>query len=239
MNLGTVTVAARFCGPANSGNGGYVAGLLGAFTTEALEVRIRAPVPLATPLAVAAGEGGSIELRDGERLIASAAPTTLELEVPAAVPEAAARAAAAGWRGSSGHVSPGCFVCGPARSDGLGLTPGTLVHDGLSVVATPWRPDDTLAGTRGRVRPEFLWAALDCPGYYAVVPDWRTMLVGSFACRVDDAVAVGERCVVLGWSLGGKGRTYRAATALYGEDGRCVARAIALWIEPRPAPAAR
>jgi len=39
--------------------------------------------------------------------------------------------------------------------------------------------------------------------------------------------------VVVGWSLGGKGRTYRAATALYGEDGRCVARAIALWIEPR------
>ena len=233
MNLGTINVAPRYCGPAGSGNGGYVAGLVGGFAPETVEVRLRAPVPLAAPLAVAAGEDGARELRDGERLIATAAPAALELEVPPAVPEAAAIAAAAEWRGLSGHVAPGCFVCGPGRSDGLGLTPGPLVHAGRACVATPWRPDASLAGTRGRVRPEFLWAALDCPGYYAVVPDWRVMLVGSFMCRVEDTVAVGERCVVVGWSLGGKGRSYRAATALYGDDGRCVARASALWIEPR------
>jgi hypothetical protein len=234
MNLGTVSIAPRFRGPAGSGNGGYVAGLLGGFAAEALEVRLRAPTPLDVPLSIAAGAAGALELRDGERLIASAAPAALELEVPPAVPQSAAIAAAARWRGTSGHVSPGCFVCGPARSDGLGLTPGPLVHRGRDCVATPWRPDASLAGTRGRVRPEFLWAALDCPGYYAIVPDWRVMLVGSFTGRVDDAVAVGERCVVVGWSLGGKGRSYRAATALYGDDGRCVARAVALWIEPRP-----
>ncbi len=233
MNLATVTIAPRFCGPANSGNGGYVAGLLGGFTTEPLEVRLRAPTPLGVPLAIASGAAGSLELRDGDRLIATAAPATLALEVPPAVSEAAALSAATDWRGRREHVSPGCFVCGPARRDGLGLTPGPLVHEGLACVATPWRPDASLAGTRGRVRPEFLWAALDCPGYFAVVADWRTMLVGSFTCGVDDTVAVGERCVIVGWSLGGKGRHYRAATALYGEDGRCVARAIALWIEPR------
>jgi hypothetical protein len=233
MNLTTVSIAARFCGPPGSGNGGYVAGLLGAFSAEPLEVRLRAPVPLAVPLTIAAREAGALELRDEDRLIATAAPAPLDLEVPAAVPETAAIAAAADWRGAREHVSPGCFVCGPGRSDGLGLRPGPLVHEGLQCVATPWRPDATLAGTCGRVRPEFLWAALDCPGYFAVVPDSRTMLVGSFTGRVDDVVSVGERCVVAGWSLGGKGRTYRAGTALYGEDGRCVARAVALWIEPR------
>jgi hypothetical protein len=237
MNLGTVIVAPRFCGPVGSGNGGYVSGLLGAFSPEALEVRLRLPTPLGVPLAVRAGEDGALELRDGERVIATAAPAALALEVPAAVGTEAAAEAAAIWRGQREHVSPGCFVCGPARSDGLGLMPGPLQHDGRACVATPWCPDASLAGTRGRVRPEFLWAALDCPGYFAVVPDSRTMLVGSFSCRVDDVVAVGERCVVVGWSLGGKGRSFRAATALYGEDGRCVARAIALWIEPRSAPA--
>jgi hypothetical protein len=233
MNLTTVTIAARFCGPPNSGNGGYVAGLLGGFAVEPVEVRLRAPAPLGVPLAIVSGAAGSLELRDGERLIATAAPATLELEPPPAVPEAAAIAAAAGWRGRREHVAPDCFVCGPARRDGLGLTPGPMVHEGLACVATPWRPDASLAGTRGRVRPEFLSAALDCPGYFAIVADARTMLVGSFTCGVEDDVRVGERCVVVGWSLGGKGRTYRAATALYGEDGRCVARAIALWIEPR------
>jgi len=239
MNLGTVNVAARYCGPANAGNGGYVAGLLGAFATEPVEVRLRAPIPLGVPLAVAAGADGALELRNGEQLLAAATPAALELEVPAPLAEPLAREAAAGWRGAREHVAPGCFVCGTARRDGLGLRPGPLRHDGRDVVATPWCPDATLAGTRGRVRPEYLWAALDCPGYYAIVPDSRTMLVGSFSCRVDDVLAVGERCVVLGWSLGGKGRSFRAATALYGEDGRCVARAVALWIEPRGAGPAR
>ena len=233
MNLASVIVAPRFCGPADSGNGGYVAGLLGGFSPEPLEVRLRRPTPLGVPLTIASGEGGVLELRDGEQLIASAAPAALELEVPPAVPAALALEAAADWRGARAHVSPGCFVCGPGRSDGLGLRPGPLVHDGRDCVATPWRPDPTLAGTRGRVRPEFLWAALDCPGYFAVIPDARTLLVGSFTCAVEDSVAVGEHCVVVGWSLGGRGRTFRAATALYGEDGRCVARAVALWIEPR------
>lgn len=233
MNLATVSIAPRFCGPPGSGNGGYVGGLLGAFAVEPLEVRLRSPIPLAVPLAITADEAGALALYDGERLLASAAPATLEFEVPAAIPEAAVVAAAANWRGTREHASAGCFVCGPGRRDGLGLTPGPLVHEGLECVATPWRPDASLAGTRGRVRPEFLWAALDCPGYFAVVPDSRTMLVGSFTCRVDDVVAVGEHCTIVGWSLGGKGRKYRAATALYGDDGRCVARAVALWIEPR------
>jgi hypothetical protein len=233
MNLARVSIAPRFCGPPGSGNGGYVGGLLGAFAASPSEVRLHAPVPLAVPLAISTGEDGALELRDGERLLASAAPATLDLEVPAAISEAAASAAAKEWRGAREHVLPGCFVCGPGRSDGLGLTPGPLLHEGRACVATPWRPDASLAGTRGRVRPEFLWAALDCPGYFAIVPDSRAMLVGSFTCRVDGVVAVGEHCTIAGWSLGGKGRSYRAATALYGDDGRCVARAIALWIEPR------
>ncbi|MBS0375976.1 MAG: hypothetical protein JSR73_15460 [Proteobacteria bacterium] len=233
MNLATLRIATRFCGPPGSGNGGYVAGLMAGYAPDTVEVRLRAPVPLDQALPLLATPDGGLELRAGERAIATAAPLDLDLEVPPAVPFAAAVEAAARWRGAREHVSPGCFVCGPGRRDGLGLTPGPLEHGGRACVAAPWQPDPSLAGTRGRVRPEFLWAALDCPGYFAVIPDARTLLVGSFCCRVDETLAVGEPSVVVGWSLGSRGRTHRAATALYGEDGRCVARATALWIEPR------
>ncbi|MBS0396332.1 MAG: hypothetical protein JSR54_17070, partial [Proteobacteria bacterium] len=96
MNLGTVRVGARFCGPPGSGNGGYVAGLLGGYAPEPLEVRLRAPVPLEAPLAVVAGADGALELRDGERLIATAQPAALELDLPPAIGTAEAAAAAAG-----------------------------------------------------------------------------------------------------------------------------------------------
>ena len=50
--------------------------------------------------------------------------------------------------------------------------------------------------------------------------------------RIDELPDVGERCVVVGWPLGEEGRKLYAGTALYGEDGRPLARARATWIVP-------
>lgn len=175
-----------------------------------------------------------VELREGERLIATSTPTPLELEVPAPVSVAAATAAAIHYPGFRTMPDSGCFVCGPARTDGLRVFPGKLVHQSLECVAAPWQPDGSLAGTRNAVRPEFLWAALDCPGYFAASPDARPMLLGSIHCRIDDPLGIDEPCVIVGWSLGASGRKHRAATALYGVGGRPVARAIATWIELKP-----
>ena len=237
MQLAEVTIAPRFCRPAGAGNGGYVAGLVASFAAEPVEVRLRLPQPLGVPLGVHAREGGALELRAGSALLASATPAALELEVPAAVPADAARAAEQHYLGHRSHPEPGCFVCGPARmpGDGLRLFPGGVIHEGVPRVAATWRPDASLAGTRDRVRPEFISAALDCPGYFALMSEPRPALLGSLTCRIDGAVAVGEPCVVVGWRLGGEGRKHRAATALYGAAGRCVARARAVWIEPRTA----
>jgi hypothetical protein len=60
-------------------------------------------------------------------------------------------------------VFPGCFVCGPARGpgDGLRILPGPVAGRGLW--AAPWTPEETVAGASDRVRPEVVWAALDCP----------------------------------------------------------------------------
>ena len=236
MQLAELTVLPRFCGPPGAANGGYVAGLLGSFATETVEVRLRLPTPLGVALAVHSGAGGTLELRHGEQLVATASAAAVVFAAPGAVPESLAVAAAANFRGFRGHAYPRCFVCGPERSDGLRVFAGPLVHGGLGCVAAPWQPDASLAGTRRAVRPEFLWAALDCPGYFAVEDEARPMLLGSFTCQVEGQVEVGERCVVVGWKLGQEGRKRRAGTALYGADGRCLARAVATWVEPRPAP---
>jgi hypothetical protein len=235
--LASVTVDARFRGPPDSGNGGYVAGLLAAFLAEPAEVRLVRPPPLGRPLDVRRLDDDGLELADGAATLATVRPAAVDPEVPDAPPYAAAEVAARAYAGHVAHAAPGCFVCGPGRSpgDGLGIFPGPAELGGPAGagVLAPWRPDPSLAGTRGRVRPEFLWAALDCPGYFAFASPGQPMLLGTLAARVDGEVRVGEPCVVAGWSLGASGRKHRAATALYGGDGRCVARALAVWIALR------
>ena len=124
-------------------------------------------------------------------------------------------------------------MCGPAREpgDGLVLRPGPL--DG--VVATTWRPDAGL-GDGGHVRHEFVWAALDCPGAFAVELVGRgTRVLGRLAARIERLPAVGETYVIVGWPLGGEGRRQEAGTALLDEAGGVLAVARAVWIEPRSA----
>ena len=233
MRLSEIRISSRYCGPPGAGNGGYVAGLLASFSPQGASIRLQARSPLETSLAVHAGEDGVVELRDGANVIASATPAALDLDVPPPPTFDAAVDAGKGYRGLHDHPCPGCFVCGTGRSDGLRIFAGSLAHAGRECVAAAWSPDASLAGTRGRVRPEFLWAALDCPGYFALVPDFRPMLLGSLAGQVESEVRIGEPCVVLAWRLSVEGRKHRAGTALYGADGRCVARAAATWIELR------
>jgi len=83
------------------------------------------------------------------------------------------------------------------------------------------------------VRSEYIWAALDCPGYAAVSAEMRFMLLGEFTARIDRRVDVGEPCIVVGWHIASSGRKHEAGTALYGADGVPTAVARAIWIEPR------
>ena len=231
MKLATVTIASRFCGPPGSGNGGYTVGLLARYAPEPMTVRLHLPPPLDVPLDVVAADGDSLQLSAGTTVYASATPASVDFEVPAAPTPAAAHDAATRYTGLGTHLFPGCFVCGPARAagDGLRIFAGTVAGD-PALYAAPWQPDESLAGTRQAVRPEFMAAALDCPGYFAI-GGGRVMLLGSLSLRIDRAVAVGEQCSVVAWSLGGAGRKWRAATAIYGADGGCAARASATWIE--------
>lgn len=229
----TITIARRFCGPPDSGNGGYVCGLLGQRLPGIVEVTLRAPPPLDHPLAVSADGAGGLQLMDGDQLVATARPGTLDLELPPVPAWEDAAAASGRYIGLSGHLFPGCFVCGPDRDpgDGLRVFAGPVDGgDGQRIVATHWTPDASLSDDQGHVRPEYAWAALDCPGYFAVCPTVRALLLGRLTVQLERPLRVGQSYLVLGWSTGGEGRKAFAGTALLDRDGQVMARAQAVWI---------
>ena len=221
MSPRNLVVERRYRGPDDSGNGGYSAGLFAAaFGRGEVEVTLRLPPPLDTPLELAAG--GTVT--SGDVVVAEVRPGRVAIEPPARVALADAVAAQAPDLGSP---FPDCFVCGHARGkDGLHIHAGPV--DGRDVHAAPWTvaPD-----TVGR---EFVWAALDCPGAYATGALGRgTVVLGRLTARVDRVPEAGEDCVVVAWRLGSEGRKHAAGTALYAESGELLGLARALWIAPR------
>jgi hypothetical protein len=231
----TLTVARRFCGPPASANGGYFAGLVAGLTTHTLSVRLLRPPPLDTALSVAEDADGGLSVRQAEMLIAEATPTALELAVPPPPSYVDAVEASRRYAGFVGHRFPTCFVCGPQRSRGDGLRIFAGPVSSAELVAAPWVADASLDRGDGKVRPEFMSAALDCPGYFAACCGDRILLLGQFTAHIDRLVKVGEPCTVVGWKLGGSGRKLEAGTALFDGDGELCGRARAVWIEPRSA----
>jgi len=224
-----VTIDARFRGPPDSGNGGYVCGMVAAAAGEPVAVRLKRPPPLGVPLAFDEADG-VLRLMQGETIVAEARPAAVDLEVPPPPDHAEAVIASLGYIGFAQHPFPGCFVCGPKRlaGDGLRIFAGPLGD--RSLVAAPWIPDGTLAGPDGAISPEFLWAALDCPGCFATPMAGRLALLGELAARIERPLRPGEPCVVTGWERHTEGRKHFAGTAIFGPDGDLVARAAATWI---------
>lgn len=236
--MDTVSIDGRFCGPPASANGGYFAGRLASLSDRTVTVRLLRPPPLGAAMHARERDDGGFELLHGEELIARSFPAELDLRVPGPPPYEAAVEASRHYSGFAHHPFPRCFVCGPerARGDGLRIFPGALAAD-PQLVAAPWVPDPSLDQGDGKVRPEFIWAALDCPGYFAVSRDGRPMLLAEFTAHADRLVHVDEPCIVIGWKIGSDGRKHAAGTALFDEDGEPCGQARALWIEPAPAAA--
>lgn len=234
--MGSLIIERRFCGPPGYAHGGYLSGVLASHSDRQLRVRLLQPVPLDATFAVHTAQDGAVELRQGERLFARGEPDTLQLSVPDAPNYLRALDASRGFIGFVRHAFPQCFACGTERprGDGLRIFAGPLA--GSECVAATWAPDASLAGAAGKVRPEFMSAALDCPGYFAARNDGVPMLLGEFTTHVDRCVHIDEPCIVIGWKISSSGRKYEAGTALFDEDGELCARAHALWIEPRVFP---
>lgn len=232
----TLTIPARFNGPPASANGGYTCGLVaGLVGAEDVSVSLRLPPPIGTPLAVRR-DGDQVELFDGDARVAEGGPSELLLDVPDAIPpdEAAAASAAGRAHWCDHHPFPTCFACGPQRDpgDGLRLFPGQL-RDGMFAAA--WTPDESLDDGTGHVRPECVWAALDCPTS-APVANFATgppMVLARLTARLGCSVEIGERHSILSWPLAVDGRKRTGACALYDSAGRLLCASQALWIEVR------
>ena len=227
-----IVIDRRYCGPGKSGNGGYVCGLLAGYVEGAAEVTLRLPPPIDTPLEVDTGEHGRVTLRDGDAIVAECAPAHIDIEVPAAVSVSDAEAAAKLYPGFDRHPFPTCFVCGPDRAegDGLRIFPGAV--DGRDLVAAPWTPEASLADDDRLVRPEFVWAALDCPsGFGGGLGGDLVMVLGRLAAELRLPVYAGRRYAVAGWLVSEEGRKRFTGSALFDEEGALCARAKATWIE--------
>lgn len=221
----------RFRGPLASANGGYACGRLAAYVdSDEVEVTLRLPPPLERSLAVR-GNGASAVLLDGDAVVAEARASALGIEPPEPVtlPEAV--------DALTRHVRVGspafreCFVCGIRdEDDGLGVYAGAVAGR-EPLHAAPWAVRDSSL--------EVVWAAIDCPGAYAVGAVGRGEIVlGRMSARVDRIPEAGERCIVASWPLGEDGRKLHAGTALFAGDGELLALARQTWIEPRSEPGA-
>jgi hypothetical protein len=214
-------ISGRFNGPPGSGNGGYSAGTFAAAAQPPAngarpEVTLRVPPPLDTPLSMV---DGRVLAPDGTVVAVLAPAGAIETAVPP-IGYADAVEASSRYAGFTGHPFPTCFVCGPDRFDGLGIFPGRLA-DGTT--AAPWTvPPGADTAT--------VWAALDCPGGWAIIEHGRPYVLGRMAVQVSRLPVPHDQCVVRGAVVAVEGRKALVHTTLYGPDGTELARARATWI---------
>lgn len=226
-------VPARFCGPPTSANGGYVAGLVAAAMGRNVIVRLVGPPPLDTDLTLRADAQGQWRLYAGDRAVIEVRDGGPDLQPPEPCDSVTARAASIEGAAGFIHPCPGCFVCGPARAPGDGLRLWAGAVPGRDIVATPWVPADEFAQADGKIAPEIIAAALDCPGYMALRSGGESWLLGEYSVHIDRRVHPGEACLITGWELSRRGRVATVGTALYDEAGLLCAVARGTWIQPR------
>lgn len=233
-----ITIPHRYCGPPESGNGGWVSGTVAAHvpTTAlrpAVTVRLASPPPLDRPLSLTADPTPdgvlAFRLLDGTHLVASAtASADLVEDLPPPVTLEQARAAETRYEGLADHPFPTCFSCGTGRdpAEALCLRPGPLA-DGTGRYAATWVPREASV--------PLVWAALDCPGGWSAGIAGRPMVLGTMSARVHALPTPGEPHVVLAWHRGSAGRKHDSGSALFTAAGDLLARAEATWIAVDPA----
>ena len=231
----SIIIPMGFNGPKLSGNGGYVGGVMAnAFGGDgAVEITLRAPIPIDTPLTLTRKDG-VLSAHDGATLICEARAGSVDHLKPPPPPTDWAEVMRRGEVGGSPADSDfgQCIVCGRGRAVGDGLrvlgTSGPQPGYSLSCYV----PHANHADASGRIKPEFVWGTLDCPGAYAAQDDgdFRPALTGRMTAKVLEPPRVGERCAVVGWRIGADGRKLYSGTALYTESGRLCGIGTCTWI---------
>jgi len=249
MTERTISVERRFRGPDTGGgtaNGGYFCGLVARAagpTARTIEIIRTTGVPLERPLRVRVRDG---VVDDADGPIARVVPHRIAVAAPAPPPievaeQVSTRFLAQLEAGEIAHTFPECFVCGHRRAagDGLRLFAGPLreerAGDPPGARAAAWRPAPAFLDETGCLRPEFVWAALDCPGGWAIADAANT---GTLQVEILASVRGDQRLIVMGWPMTppsarpGSRRRY-AGTAIFDSRGRLLALGAAIWVAPR------
>jgi hypothetical protein len=247
--LSTLIVPSRFNGPPAGGNGGYSCGMIAARFDGPCAVSLRRPVPLdellhveaanglGTGFARNAGDPEVLHVTAGRELIAEAV-TASELAPwsGSAVDLDAARDATSRFVSPASGFFDHCFVCGRERHDGFCVFAGPIVDESElgRVVASTWTPPKWAADDDGAVLPEFIWAVLDCPGYFALHGhDGSLAFLARQQSTIVSSPRAGVEYVTVGIALERSGRKGLAATAILDVDGEVLAHSEQVVVEPR------
>lgn len=225
------TIAKRFCGPGDSGNGGYVAGSIAQRVDFApARVMLLKPPPLEVEITVQQGDRGMVACTADGTVIAACSPGTVDLDIPPVPSVEEAREATSRFVMAKMHYFPECFVCGTERpDDGLCIHPGLVA--GSDVIATTWTPDDSLPNKDGVLDSELVWAALDCPsGTASLAREFRPIVLGKLCVEIRGRVSIGEEVIVMGWQVSKEGVKEHVGSAIATVDGEILAVAAATWI---------
>jgi hypothetical protein len=227
----TINIEKRFCGWPGVGHGGYISGLLAGYFNGAVEVTLRNPAPLEQTLEVNFVDHNRIQLLYGEQVLAEAQAIEFELNVPQPPPYSEAVEASRKYLESDPSVTA-CFGCGQNQAEGEGLRifPGQISCQNM--VAAPWVPDASFANEAGYIKPEIVWASLDCPGAYALyLSGLKLVVTGKIAVQIEHHVYPGKKYILIGWPISSEGRKLYSGTALFSESGKLCASAKATFIE--------
>ena len=228
-------VNARFNGPPNSGNGGYVAGLMAKEIGGVVQVTLHKPPPLDVQMKLTEQEE-EWTLTNRNTIVARAKNSTLSIE-PKVIPSMAdAVLCETRYPGFKRHAFPHCFVCGPQRSENDGLRLFTGVSGSGDYVAAPFRAFDDLYNEAGQMSTEFIWSALDCPGAYAItqIQEEKVLVLGRMTVDIKSPIDRSEKLIVSGWYLGTERKKNYSGSAIINSDGEVKAIGEATWIEVDP-----
>ena len=104
--------------------------------------------------------------------------------------------------------------------------------DGLELLACDWQPDASLVDSQGIVATEFVWSALDCPGFFALgLPEDKISLLAQTTCSIDKSIPGNQPLIIFAWKRYIDGRKGFSAAALANSEGEVLARAEHLWIQ--------
>lgn len=224
MSSSTLAIDDRFEGFPGYALGGIAGGLMAQQIGPEVEVTLHQPIRTGDELEMMTRDSGVELLFDGDP-VATAKPTTIDIEVPNPVPLETAVEASTLFLGHHEHPYPSCFTCGTERSEGEGLRifPGPVGTE--AIVAGPWTPHPNQADSDGTVPLEYIWAAVDTPSVWAVMEAAPSgsphhVVTGRLAVRSEEPIRENEPHVVMAWPLERQSNTWPAAAAVLGSEGK-------------------